>query len=239
VNALRTREIQRGAERARTGPWRGDRQVACINPVPGTPPPSVDLVRQCLCALAGEGFERAVTTALPPTEQGGFRAAGFRPVEHLELLRHDLRRLPLVPEAPASLRRALASDRAVVLRLDNLAFEPFWRLDAPGLDEAIAATPSTRFRVAVGGDDAVVAYAIIGRGGRRGYVQRLAVHPKHRRQGIASTLVLDGLRWLRRWRTDYAVVNTQAGNDVALTLYESLGFHRQPGGLSVLGIDLR
>ena len=80
----------------------------------------------------------------------------------------------------------------------------------------------------------MVAYSIWGRAGARGYLQRLAVDPTHRRAGHGTALVVDGLRWLARRRADTAVVNTQVGNDTALSLYESLGFRRQPGGLVVL-----
>ena len=50
--------------------------------------------------------------------------------------------------------------------------------------------------------------------------------------------VLDGLRWLKRWRCERVVVNTQLQNGAALALYESLGFTREPSGLSVLSLGL-
>jgi ribosomal protein S18 acetylase RimI-like enzyme len=51
-------------------------------------------------------------------------------------------------------------------------------------------------------------------------------------------LVVDGLRWLKRWRVDQVVVNTQFENARALGLYERLGFRRQPLGLSVLSAGI-
>ena len=41
-------------------------------------------------------------------------------------------------------------------------------------------------------------YAICGRAGRRGFVQRLAVDPARHGSGVGRALVLDGLGWLRR-----------------------------------------
>jgi ribosomal protein S18 acetylase RimI-like enzyme len=107
------------------------------------------------------------------------------------------------------------------------------------LREAIDATSSTRFRVAVPsrrhtGGDGVLAYAITGCSENQGYLQRLAVHPDHRRRGLGRALGLDGLRWLRRRGVGGAVVNTQLGNDPALALYLSLGFRRESTELSVL-----
>jgi ribosomal-protein-alanine N-acetyltransferase len=237
-----TSVIESGRERLRAGPWRGDPATAYLNPVPGAPLPSTDFVRRCLRTLAGQGYRRVVTGALSPTEQGSFRAAGFAVTEHLHLLSHDLDRVPATDEAPTPtvvVRRGGRPDRAQVLELDGLAFEPFWRLDAAGLDEAISATPHTRFRVAADtADERVVAYAITGRAGRRGYLQRLAVHPDVQRQGLGLLLVADGLRWLRRWRAERAMVNTQLANERALALYERAGFRREPSGLSVLAREL-
>jgi len=234
-----TSVIESGRERLRIGPWRGERETAYLNPVAGAPLPSTDFVRRCLRMLAGQGYRRVVTGALSLQEQRAFRAAGFAVTEDLHLLSHDLADLPLATAAEGSLRRAHRGDRPGILALDHLAFDPFWRLDDGGLDEAVAATPHTRFRVAVlPGTEAVVGYAITGRAGRRGYLQRLAVHPDAQRQGLGLVLVVDGLRWLRRWRAERAMVNTQLANARALSLYERVGFRREATGLSVLAREL-
>lgn len=178
-----------------------------------------------------------MTGALAPAEQRSFLAAGFQVEQELHLLAHDMHLLPRRPPAgPSGLRRARADDRAAVLRVDSEAFPPFWRLDQLGLDEALRATPASRFRVIDTGG--VLAYAVTGRAGRRGFLQRLAVEPSHHRLGLGRALVIDGLHWLRRWRVDRSVVNTQIGNEPALALYESLGFQLQSDGLSVLSTGL-
>ncbi|MFP5326718.1 MAG: GNAT family N-acetyltransferase [Acidimicrobiia bacterium] len=226
-----------GAERARAAPWRGEADVAALTPMPDAPVPTAAFVRRCLAELTNRGYRRVVTSALAPAEQLGFLAAGFTVSEQLHLLSHDLHHIA-EPHAPG-VRLARASHRmdSEVLALDALAFDPFWRLDSRSLRDAVGATPSARFRVARTGGE-LVGYAITGRAGRRGYVQRLAVAPDRQRQGIGTALVIDGLRWLRRRRSREALVNTQLGNEAALRLYESLGFRRQPAGLSVLEIDL-
>ena len=51
---------------------------------------------------------------------------------------------------------------------------------------------------------------------------------------MGGALVVDGLRWLRRWGAKEVMVNTQEGNAAAVRLYERLGFRLQADGLAVL-----
>jgi ribosomal protein S18 acetylase RimI-like enzyme len=227
--------VRRGPERLRVGTWRAGSSVGYLAPVGEVPPPTATMVRHCCDLLAARGFGEVLTGALAAAEQRGFLDAGFAIREELHLLVHDLRDLPPNPIAP--LRRARPGDRASVLAVDGAAFPAFWRLDADGLSDALAATPTSRFRVAV--THAVVGYAIVGRAARRGYVQRLAVAPDRQGAGLGRALLVDGLRWLRRRGAARAVVNTQVDNDRARRLYESLGFRMAPSGLAVLGRDLQ
>lgn len=221
-----------GQERARTGPWRGDHEIALLTPLPDAPVPTKEFVTHCVGVLADRGYARVVTGALTPAEQPGFLAAGFEVAEELHLLAHDLIRLAARPHA--TLRRAREDDYAAVLAVDNESFSTFWRLDHDGLVDTLAATPRVRFRVAESVSAEVAGYAIVGRAGRRGYVQRLAVAPTARLHGLGAALVLDGLWWLRRWRVTRALVNTQLDNANALALYTRLGFRPEPVGLCVL-----
>ncbi|MCU1354009.1 MAG: acetyltransferase [Acidimicrobiales bacterium] len=224
-----------GVHPLRVSTWRGDEGIAVVSPVPDRPPPTDAAIRATVAGLAAQGVHRVVTSALGPTERAGFEAAGFAVQEQLYLLSHDLVDIRR-GRADVQVRRARATDRPAILGLDHRAFEPFWRLDGRGLDEAVAATPSSRFRVATTPD--VVGYAIWGRAADRGYLQRLAAEPDRHRQGIGTALVADGLRWLRRHSARRAVVNTQEGNEGALAAYLALGFRLEPDGLAVLHLDL-
>ena len=235
-----TSVIRIGREQVRTGPWRGDHRVAYLAPTAQQPAPSAEFIGRCLEMLAQRGFSRVVTGALSPLEQTGFLAAGFQVEERLHLLGHDLHDIPEPPPVAPALRRARRADRPSVLAVDHAAFPAFWRLDSLGLDEAISATPRTRFRVAEPspGLTSLSGYAICGRAGVRGYVQRLAVHPTLHGQGLGRALMIDGMRWLKRRGVQRAMVNTQVGNEVALSLYERLGFRLESVGLSVLSTGL-
>jgi ribosomal protein S18 acetylase RimI-like enzyme len=235
--------IRWGDESARIGPWRADGSVALIVPVSDGAPLSEQFVRRCLHMLTRQGYGRVITGALSSREQAGFLAAGFDVYEqlHLLLLDHN-RELPPVPAGP-KLRRVLGRRRASALELDALAFDPFWRLDRAGLEEALKATPQRRFRVVLGersgaGPRPVIGYAICGASGSRGFVQRLAVAPDARRHGIGKRLLLDGLVWLRAQGAGQIAVNTQYGNDAAVALYKNVGFREDPEGLTVLSARL-
>lgn len=221
-----------GPDRFRVVPRHGDQRVALISPVPGAVPPDGAAVRHCIALLRGRGVDEVVTGALARAEVPAFVDAGFVVREHLHLLVHDLSTLPRAPVTGLRLRRARRADRPQVLAVDEAAFDTFWHLDEPALADALDATPSRRFRVAV--DPAVRGYLITGRSAGRGYLQRLAVDPSQQRRGIATALVLDGLGWLARHGASQAIVNTQERNLDALALYARLGFRREPHGLAVL-----
>jgi ribosomal protein S18 acetylase RimI-like enzyme len=223
-----------GAEgRLRVAPWRGDATVAHLTPARGRATGSS--VERALEEVARGGYRVVLTAALGEADQAPFLARGFEVHERLHLLRRPLTGTPRLPDGHAELRRGRQADRPAILAADAAAFPAFWQLDGPGLDDAMGATPSARLRVAAPGPDhAVVGYAVTGRAGPRGYLQRLAVHPAAQRQGLGEALVHDGLRWLRRWGASEVLVNTQEGNAAAVRLYERLGFRRQLDGLAVL-----
>jgi GNAT superfamily N-acetyltransferase len=214
---------------ARLGSWRGERDVAYLA-VGAQRPPSAEVLDRCLRTLRGRGFQRVLTNALAPAEALPFVDAGFAVHERLHLLGHDLAD---VPNGDAETRRGRAEDHEAVLALDRRAFRPFWRLDRDGLEQALDATPATRFRVAEP-PTGLLGYAVTGRADRRGYLQRVGVDPAAQGRGLGRALVIDALRWLRRHRAHDAVVNTQLDNVAALALYRSCGFSELPSGLCVM-----
>ncbi|HEX2578526.1 MAG TPA: GNAT family N-acetyltransferase [Aquihabitans sp.] len=217
--------------------WRGHDDIAVVTPAPEQPPPTAGRIAAEVHHLQDGGVRRVLTGALHQSELGPFLANGFVEHERLHLLRHDLRRLPDV-SSPVRLRRAWARDQAAVLDVDARAFDPFWALDGRGLDDAIRATPASRYRVAGGRGEPLCGYAVTGRAADRGYLQRLAVDPARHRTGIGRALVADSLSWLRRTGARAAVVNTQERNGPALELYRACGFVDEPVGLTVLVLDL-
>jgi ribosomal protein S18 acetylase RimI-like enzyme len=214
---------------ARLGSWRGERDVAYLA-VGAQRPPSAEVLDRCLRTLRGRGYQRVLTNALAPAEALPFVDAGFSVHERLHLLAHDLVE---IPAGAYETRRGRNDDHGGTLALDRRAFRPFWRLDRDGLEQALDATPATRFRI-VETANGLLGYAVTGRADRRGYLQRVGVDPGAQGRGVGRSLVADALRWLRRHRARDAVVNTQLDNVAALALYRSCGFRELPSGLCVM-----
>lgn len=231
--------IRREAGPVRVSAWRGGPSMAQVTPTTAQVLPQA-AIEGCVASLIAGGYEGAYTSALSPAEQQPFLQAGFVVHEHLSLLRHDLHDLHLlrasVPRSRrrgrARLRRARRSDRRAVLAVDSAAFNPFWQFDLQSLADARTATPSSRFRVAA--DPAVVGYAVTGRAGAVGYLQRLAVDPDHQGRGVGTALVADSLRWAESHGATAVLVNTQETNRKALSFYQHLGFELEHEGLAVL-----
>jgi ribosomal protein S18 acetylase RimI-like enzyme len=202
-----------------------------VGPARNTGRPDTTDVERCLAGLRRRRVLQAVTPALNPFEAEPFRQAGFTVHEELHLLARPI--TDPLPRPGHPMRRGRPWDNRRVLALDAMAFEDFWRFDSAALKEAKRATPTHRFMVATDGNRPI-GYAVTGRAGSRGYLQRLAVDPAAQGRGVGSSLVHDSLGWLQRKRADLALVNTQERNTRALALYQRLGFRRQPEGLLVL-----
>lgn len=221
-----------GKDRFVIGPWHDDPTIAYVAVVSTTTPlVSPAAVERCLEHVVASGFTSAVTAALTGNDAHVFASAGFTPRERLHVLRHDIDG-PL-PAPDPRIRRARRADRDAVLDIDRRAFESFWHLGPDGLQEALDATASVRFRVLTEADR-VIGYAVTGRSHDMGYLQRLGVEPDRVRGGIGRALVSDSLRWLRRRRARALLVNTQETNAAALALYLSQGFRMESDQLVVM-----
>ena len=147
----------------------------------------------------------------------------------------------------ARTRRAKSRDWDEILAVDQQSFDEFWHFDRDGLKDSIDATPVSRLRIIRSADlvgiperpagspsrtpdNELVGYALTGHSGASGYLQRLAVHPAYRQQGIGTLLVNDAIAWIRRRGATTGWVNTQKTNESALRLYQKLGFtlHEHP-----------
>ncbi|HQV58227.1 MAG TPA: N-acetyltransferase, partial [Ilumatobacteraceae bacterium] len=188
--------------------------------------------------LRSLNIRRVRTSALTVDQWSAFAAADFHDAQRLTMLRadHDAltgRQARAMRRAhqPRRLTRSLTSkDLEDAAAVDLSAFGFRWALGPDELNDVALATPFARSRqtnVALGG------FLISGRDHRRGYIQRLAVHPDHQGRGLSHALLSDALRWLTRARCRDALVNTHHDNIAALALYRAHGFVALPDPLLV------
>jgi ribosomal-protein-alanine N-acetyltransferase len=190
--------------------------------------PSLQDLQRWAEELCAAGFTRMRTTALATTAALRAESAGFHMIQDLVLLEH---REPREAAAPTlRTRRLLVAQHGSASEVDRAAFTDDWALETRAVAEVCGATPRHRARAA---GSPLTGYAISGRDGKQGFLQRLAVTPAAQGNGIGRALVLDSLQWLARWRVQQVLVNTPVDNERALHLYESLGFRRMSERLRV------
>ncbi|MFN6122208.1 MAG: GNAT family N-acetyltransferase [Actinomycetes bacterium] len=228
--------VLRGTEvPARAHACPGTPTMAQVVVLDGTAVPTPAHYRTWSATLAAHGFTALRTGALAPRQAAQAEQAGLVCVQELALLDVSA---PFVigkvttGKVTTGTRRLRESELGIAAEIDAAAFGLTWALDATMLADIRTATPSHRARVVMA-DGRVAGFLVSGRAGRTGYVQRLAVDPTLHRRGLATALLRDSLRWMRRGRVRRAFVNTHVENTAALELYRRHGFVELPERLRV------
>jgi ribosomal protein S18 acetylase RimI-like enzyme len=229
--------VQVAGRSVRLSPWYGFEGAVLLGIAPSLwlrDPGWLEVARR---AAEARGWRRFLVQGTSLAQRQALESAGWVLVDELYVLfRRTSLPMPSVPPTArgVELRRGRAADLAEVLEVDHRCFEPFWVMNEAAFREAMQATPRTRYRVlASGDDDRVVGYAIFGLGAGEGYLQRIAVDPRFQGRGLATRLIVDGLRWTKRWRARRVGVNTQRTNQTALRLYQHLGFVVESEGIAI------
>ena len=235
----RLRELDDGTVRARVRTWPGEPATAHLVLADHTMMVSASTLTEWTGRLVDAGYPLVRTGALSVESARVFVEQGFHLIQDLVLMKRALSRRDRF-DAPGHLLRPLRSSRALTAaaRIDQSAFAAPWHLDEVGITEAMHATPQHRIRLAVSATDDPAGYLVTGRNGTMGFIQRLAVDPAHEGQGVASSLLRDGLDWLARRGVTEVLVNTHVDNDRAFALYHRHGFSFTGSNLVVLECPL-
>lgn len=234
MNGSVVRTVGASARVWRMRQWPHDPTVAHLIFLDHQAVPTPEQIEHAVDHARARGARAIRTSALFPDSAAVARASGFIAIDQLALLRIALDEptVAALPPTTHRLRSLRAWSMARAADVDQAAFGPLWGNDTASLRDIGRATPQHLARAASDGRQ-LVGFAMSGSAAGNGYVQRVAVSPAHRRQGIGRDLVVDALNWMHRGGRASALVNTGLDNAAALTLYEQLGFCRLADTLTI------
>jgi ribosomal protein S18 acetylase RimI-like enzyme len=121
-----------------------------------------------------------------------------------------------------TLRDMHTNDLPGVKTIDNLAFEPIWRLSNNDLQFSVK---KSSYCTVVEQEGEIVAYQISSSSGMYAHLARLAVHPALQRQRIGYALLQNLLQHFIGETNHWGVtLNTQHNNASSIALYRKTGF---------------
>jgi ribosomal protein S18 acetylase RimI-like enzyme len=219
-------ELTSGWGRVIARPWNDNIDAAALRFDRG----SARFLQAC-ARIVKEWTDDVLSPATLPSSARVWRDAGF--VENDRLLLLESRMAPL-PAPSHRVESGALEPFDEIYAIDQASFPPTWRLGRLGLAESVAATSRSVVLRTKNEGGSVVGFAICGVSLGTGYLQRLAVDPTSRSQGMGASLVAAAMGWARRHGSATLLVNTQTDNEPAASLYRRMGFVDVPGGLLLL-----
>jgi ribosomal protein S18 acetylase RimI-like enzyme len=128
----------------------------------------------------------------------------------------------LPPEEGLTLRIMEDADIPQVAHIDQLAFEPIWRLSDHDMKHAYR---KSNYRTVMELDGEIIAYQMSSSTGFYAHLARLAVNPELQRRRIGYRLVQNLLDYFLLHHNCWGVtLNTQHDNASSIALYHRIGF---------------
>jgi N-acetylglutamate synthase len=131
--------------------------------------------------------------------------------------------------APWSISNLTADDYDAVRDLWDVAGLPVRPAGRDGREQ-FAAQLSRETQTVIGAWEAgrLVGVSVVTHDGRKGWINRLAVHPNCRRQGLGLELIAESERILREKGMQVIAALIEDWNDVSLALFEHAGYRDYP-----------
>lgn len=118
---------------------------------------------------------------------------------------------------------APADTEAVVQLWNDCGLTRPWNDPHKDIARKLSVSPEL-FLIGTNGQGLLMATVMVGYDGHRGWINYLAVHPSHQRQGHASQLMQQAEQLLTERGCPKLNLQVRAGNEAVIALYESLGY---------------
>ena len=118
---------------------------------------------------------------------------------------------------------AQADTEAVVQLWRDCGLTRPWNDPHQDIARKLSVSPEL-FLIGTDAQGQLIATVMVGYDGHRGWINYLAVHPSHQRQGHASQLMQQAEQLLTERGCPKLNLQVRAGNEVVIALYESLGY---------------
>ena len=118
---------------------------------------------------------------------------------------------------------APADTEAVVQLWNDCGLTRPWNDPHKDIARKLSVSPEL-FLIGTNGQGLLMATVMVGYDGHRGWINYLAVHPSHQRQGHARQLMQQAEQLLTERGCPKLNLQVRAGNEVVIALYESLGY---------------
>ena len=116
-----------------------------------------------------------------------------------------------------------ADTEAVVQLWSDCGLTRPWNDPHKDIARKLSVSPEL-FLIGTDAQGLLMATVMVGYDGHRGWINYLAVHPSHQRQGHASQLMQQAEQLLTERGCPKLNLQVRAGNEVVIALYESLGY---------------
>ena len=175
-----------------------------------------------------------LSPALYPTAVRIWERSGYRELLGLNVMEKAVRPAPGGPEW---ITATTEPDFDALENVDRTAFDRFWHMGAGGLVEAFRATPRSVV-IEARREGNLLGYAMIGSLSGSCFVQRVAVDPSSRGQGLGSAMLNESEVWARKVGAATMILNVRPDNDQARSLYRRHGFTDTATKLHVLSFPV-
>ncbi|NOY56724.1 MAG: GNAT family N-acetyltransferase [Actinobacteria bacterium] len=218
--------LRHGLSKATARPWNRDVPDAHLTLIRGT----AGFLAECANHLQAMGIPAVASSPLPPSAARLWKEAGYQPFKRLDVFGRRLE--GDFPDPAIAVTAERTPDWDAVERVDRDSFEPFWRLDTGGLQDAFTATPRSVLLTAGAPD--LLGFSIVGVGSIAGYLQRIAVTPAAQGHGLGRSLVRASMRWAHHHGAKEMLLNALPNNETASGLYINEGFSQLDDHLHIL-----